>query len=61
MKKLLAGIILGMVTTAAIFGLYTRENMIDLSKVNHIEETTVEWNIVLENGNIYTIEKQEGK
>ena len=57
MKKLLAGIILGMVTTAAIFGLYARENMIDMNKVNHVEETSVEWNILLEDGNIYTIEK----
>lgn len=57
MKKMIFSFILGMVTTAAIFGLYAHNNMIDLSKVNHIEETTVEYNIVLEDGNIYTIEK----
>ena len=57
MKKMILGFLTGVILTASIFGLYAHNNVIDLSKVNHIEETSVEYNIVLEDGNIYTIEK----
>lgn len=57
MKKMIFSFILGIVTAGAIFGLYAHNNMVNLNKVNHVEETNAEWNIVLDDGNIYTIEK----